>query len=118
MWRRAAMRSPLRSKRAMISPVRPRAKASGLTRIRVFDMAAQPSRAARPARLERRFGGRGLLRGGRAAPAARWRRGRRHLGLAERAQAPLRIERLAAARARLLEPAHAAGAAQVVAADL
>src|SRR3954451_14549804 len=29
------MRRPLRSKRAMISPVRPRSKASGLTRIRV-----------------------------------------------------------------------------------
>ena len=34
MWRSATIVSPLRSKRAMISPVRPRAKASGLTRIR------------------------------------------------------------------------------------
>ena len=32
----ATMRRPLRSKRAMISPVRPRANASGLTRIRVL----------------------------------------------------------------------------------
>ena len=38
MWRSAAMRRPLRSKRAMISPVRLRANASGFTRIRVRDM--------------------------------------------------------------------------------
>src|SRR4051794_40986935 len=36
----ATMRSPLRSKRAMISPVRPRAKASGFTRIRVLSIGA------------------------------------------------------------------------------
>ena len=35
MCLRATICSPLRSKRAMISPVRPRANASGLTRIRV-----------------------------------------------------------------------------------
>ena len=34
----ATMRRPLRSKRAMISPVRPRANASGLTRMRVRSM--------------------------------------------------------------------------------
>src|SRR5258708_17859546 len=38
MWRRATIFSPLRSKRAMISPLRERAKASGFTRIRVRSM--------------------------------------------------------------------------------
>ncbi len=36
----AAIRRPLRSKRAMISPVRPRSNASGLTRIRVLSTGA------------------------------------------------------------------------------
>src|SRR5215211_2801527 len=36
MYLSAAMRRPLRSKRAMISPVRLRANASGLTRMRVL----------------------------------------------------------------------------------
>src|SRR3954468_22723657 len=35
---RAAIRSPLRSKRAITSPVRPRANASGLTRISVLSI--------------------------------------------------------------------------------
>src|SRR5664279_4820168 len=38
MWRSATSFSPLRSKRAIISPLRPRAKASGFTRIRVLSM--------------------------------------------------------------------------------
>src|SRR3954470_21830962 len=38
MCLRAAIRSPLRSKRAITSPVRPRAKASGLTRINVLSI--------------------------------------------------------------------------------
>src|SRR3954447_10720678 len=37
MCLRAAIRRPLRSKRAITSPVRPRSNASGLTRIRVRD---------------------------------------------------------------------------------
>src|SRR3954451_19157792 len=39
---RAAIRSPLRSKRAITSPVRARSKASGLTRIRVRLTAGAP----------------------------------------------------------------------------
>ena len=57
----ATMRRPLRSKRAMISPVRPRANASGLTRMRVRSMGVSPpggfvSRARRRRRLVRRRG--------------------------------------------------------------
>src|SRR4051812_3230088 len=40
----ATMRRPLRSKRAMISPVRLRANASGLTRMRVRSMCRSPVR--------------------------------------------------------------------------
>src|SRR5882762_8793212 len=38
MWRRATIFKPLRSKRAMISPLSERAKASGFTRISVRSM--------------------------------------------------------------------------------
>src|ERR1035437_3459595 len=38
MWRSATSFRPLRSKRAIISPLRPRAKASGFTRISVLSM--------------------------------------------------------------------------------
>src|SRR3954453_20896976 len=47
MWFSAARRRPLRSNRAMISPVRLRAKASGLTRMSVRSMASGlPSKVA------------------------------------------------------------------------
>src|ERR687898_561849 len=118
------MRRPLRSKRAMISPVRLRANASGFTRIRVRSTwlssgQVRLSGVARCGRLER-----GLFLGRPArppplalAPLGGRRTGAR-LGLAVRAQAPGRVHGLAAARAALLELAHAAGAAQVVALDL
>src|SRR5271166_4090779 len=47
MWRSATIWSPLRSKRAMISPVRPRAKASGLTRISVRSICVPPCSSCR-----------------------------------------------------------------------
>src|SRR5215218_2730023 len=123
---------PLRSKRAMISPDRPRANASGFTRISVFSMAGSVSASSAARRLARgrslfelrlrrlgRLGGdRRLIR--RLAPAAA-RRGRgrcARLGLAERADAPRGVDRLRAGVAALLELAHAARAAQVVRLDL
>src|SRR5690348_6276122 len=120
-WR-ATMRSPLRSKRAMISPVRPRANASGLTRMRVRSIEGGLLRLL----LRRRFEGRRrlgleleLVRGAPAAPAAAWRgRDARDLGLAVRADAPRRVQRLGAVGARVLELAHAARAAQELALDL
>src|SRR3954447_92856 len=39
-WRSATIRSPLRSNRARTSPVSPRSKASGFTRIKVLDCSA------------------------------------------------------------------------------
>src|SRR3954447_1825203 len=137
MCSRATMRRPLRSKRAITSPLRPRAKASGFTRIRVLSKRKPPSgmsgsgggrprtggRAAAtvPARLApwRRllFGREATCGGARPAsrPAPRGLRGRcgtRDLGLAERADLPQWIERLAARLAGLLELAQAARAAQ------
>src|SRR5256714_8046597 len=122
----ATMRSPLRSKRAMIAPVRPRAKASGLTRIRVRSTfsprcrvhGAGP-RAGGGSFSPRNVEGRGLpqLRLGLAAAAAA-ARGRLHrardLVLAVRADRPVRVQRLAAADARVLELAQAVRAAQEV----
>src|SRR5215211_4443312 len=99
MYLSAAMRRPLRSKRAMISPVRLRANASGLTRMRVLSTGLLDSglrfrapvaprgrirgdaptlaaaggdlRATLLTRRRRRLGGRhGLLRRRAAAPAA------------------------------------------------
>src|SRR3712207_9053248 len=105
MCLRATIFRPLRSKRAMISPVRPRAKATGLTRIRVRSdaMAGQRSPAAL---LRRVVHGRRLL-GDAAAGGARGgrhRRGARHdLVLAVRADLPARVQRLGAAATRLLE---------------
>ena len=123
---------PLRSKRAMISPVRPRANASGLTRISVFpwpssvsassgDATVSPvaagsatgSAALGPSRLG---GDRRLVRRLAAGAGGVRRRGRRaRLGLAERADAPRGVDRLRARVAALLELAHAARAAQEVA---
>src|SRR4051812_24294525 len=120
MYFRATMRSPLRSKRAMISPVRPRANASGLTRMRVRSIRGGLLRVLLRRRLEgRRRLGLELVRPAAAAPAAA-RRGRdaRDLGLAVRADAPRRVQRLRAVHARVLELAHAARAAQELALHL
>src|SRR3954465_5689835 len=96
MYLSATMRRPLRSKRAMISPVRLRANASGLTRIRVRSMQVLSGVVS---------GGGGRVRGARrllgrgAAAASAAGGGRRHgagLGLAERAQLPGGVDRLAA----------------------
>src|SRR5829696_7742605 len=54
------------------------------------------------------------IRSGAPPPAARQRRTPWHLGLAVRAHLPLRLQRPAAARARVLELAHAVRAAQEV----
>ena len=62
----ATILRPLRSKRAMISPLSPRAKASGFTRIRVRSMGS----------FGRCGGAQELGRGRRARPVARGRRGR------------------------------------------
>src|SRR5687768_3511121 len=97
----AAIRRPLRSKRAMISPVRPREKASGFTKIKVLSTGV-------PFAGESGRNGRLLLGGGTAAA----RRGLSDLRLAVRADLPARVERLPAGAAGLLEPAQAAGAAQ------
>ena len=114
------MRRPLRSKRAMISPVRLRAKASGLMRMRVRSIGPRhPTRASATGvageRLERR---RLLRRRRRAARAARRGRDAGDLRLAVRAELPLRVERPRAVRARVLELAHAVRAAQEVGLDL
>src|SRR4051812_32566600 len=119
----------------MISPVRLRAKASGLTRMSVRSMdnwAPGGIGGLRGGLLGTgRAGGARLLGGCRgggcrggcltpAAVAARGRgRGRRgaDLGLAVRAHLPVRIERASARLARVLELAHAAGTAQIILLD-
>src|ERR1700753_500327 len=75
---RAAIRSPLRSKRAITSPVRLRSKASGLTRIRVRLTAGAPLFL---------FGGRRVFRGaaGGFAGARRFRGPARGRAFAARA---------------------------------
>src|SRR4051812_17003755 len=109
---------PLRSKRAMISPVRPRAKASGLTRMSVRSMGSGSfqTRKVGDGRREptRRALGPGLGGLGRGARPARALGGRGgggrdglHLGLAVRADPPVGVERLGAARAGVLELAQA-----------
>src|SRR3954452_7245197 len=84
-----AMRRPLRSKRAMISPVSPRAKASGLTRIRVRSMAG--SLVSELAGLDGLLVVLVLLVSRGATAAARLQR-LGDLGLAVRAHGPLRLE--------------------------
>src|SRR5687767_9180239 len=96
----ATILSPLRSKRAMISPVRLRANASGFTRIRVRSKTGPFDRS----------GAYGLLLLRRRAAAARLRLA--DLGLAVGADLPARVERLAAGGAWLLQPAQAARAAE------
>src|SRR4051794_16127445 len=135
MCLRAAMRRPLRSKRLMISPVRLRANASGLTRMRVRSTGAPSSRGgwlARrriprdgpgdgrsapapdprdPSSAGGRLDGRGLLG---LAPAAAPRLGRlaRDLRLAVGADLPLGVQRSPADAAGILELAQAGRAAQ------
>src|SRR4051794_32444960 len=122
---RAVIRSPLRSKRAITSPLRARSKASGLTRIRVRLTAGAPllfGWLGPFARLRRSFlaARRGLtLRRrlalfGVATFAARPLAAAAQVGLAVRAESPPRIDRLAAGRAGVLEPALTVGTAQVV----
>src|SRR5919109_2388522 len=129
MYCAATIVSPLRSKRAMISPVRPRANASGFTRISVLSIGGSVSAAPSARRLARCGGlfGLGLRRLGgnrrlvrRLAPAAarRGRGGCARLSLAVRAHAPRGVDRLRARVAALLELAHAARTAQVVGLDL
>src|SRR3954454_17211346 len=129
MCLRATIFRPLRSKRATISPVRPRANASGLTRIRVLST-KNSFRLGELAALARAFalgvargfgGDRRLVRGrgAAAAPAGGLRRGLAlHLGLAVRAQLPGRGDRLGARVAAVLELAAAARTAEVVRLDL
>src|SRR5829696_6986281 len=140
MCLRAAIASPLRSKRAMISPVSRRAKASGLMRTRVRSKPGLPEcrLAVLAGGRANGFAGRGAPLGGGRATAVGSRGGlgpgpgrggsgrasagaplrARDLGLAERADLPARIERLAAAAARLLESPQAARAAQEVLLDV
>src|SRR5258707_5833882 len=74
MWRRATIFSPLRSKRAMISPLRERAKASGFTRISVRSMCS--------------FAG-GIGSGGSRAPAGTGGASRVRASFRTRARRPL-----------------------------
>ena len=92
----AASRRPLRSKRAMISPVSPRANASGLTRIRVRSIGWMSPRSS---------GGSGFGAQPRLASDVAW------LCLAIRAELPGRIQRPAAVAARVTQLAHAVGTA-------
>src|ERR671916_943959 len=100
----AAMRRPLRSKRAMISPVRRRANASGLTRISVRSIAQISSWSD----------------GGPSGFGAQPRLARHltQLGLAIRAELPAGIQRAGAARARIAQLAPAVRTAQKVLLDL
>src|SRR3954453_16944430 len=106
------MRRPLRSKRAITSPLRARSKASGLTRIRVRLTAGAPFRSLWTGPL---FGGgacgRLVLGRGGGSLFARRRGARaarsfllRQRGLAVRAEGPARVDRLAAVVAGVLEP--------------
>src|SRR3954452_7054965 len=115
MCLRATIVRPLRSKRAMISPVRPRANASGLTRMRVrstwFSLVLKGLELGRlDGRRLRFLVAPAAAAGGLDRPS--------DLRLAVRAQRPLRVERLAAGHARVLELAMAVRAAQEVPLDL
>src|SRR5215218_1800496 len=131
------MRSPLRSKRAITSPVRARSNASGLTRIRVRLTAGAPLVWLGVGRLFRGAAGRLFalgLRGSFAGRGGFFAAGRLpsrngallwpplalaagERGLAVGAEAPARVDRLAAGRARVLEAALAVGAAEEVLLD-
>src|SRR5215212_332806 len=136
----AAIPSPLRSNRAMISPVSRRAKASGLIRMSVLSMAGSSDGVGRAlaggwadgaARRSSALDGPAARRsaGGRRRPRATARRaGARasarpalsacYLGLAERAYLPAGIERLAAAPTGLPQAPQAARTAQEVLLDV
>src|SRR3954447_15590306 len=126
---RAAIRSPLRSKRAITSPVRARSKASGFTRIRVRLTAGAPllfGWLCPFVSLRRRFLAarrclalllRGLALLGVPAFAARPLAAAAKFGLAVGTEAPARVDRFAAGRARVLQPLLAVRAAQVVPLD-
>src|SRR4051794_29456001 len=107
MSRSFARCRPLRSKRAMISPVRRRAKPSGLTRIRVRSIGSGAPRNGWS-------GGRRRSRvaGGRPPADATRARDVVELGLAVGAELPAGIERLAARHARIAQLARAVRAAQ------
>src|SRR5947209_14726912 len=111
----------------MISPVRLRAKASGLTSMSVRSMdgclpvlvgsGGGGAALGGPRSLDEAGRARdGTLRDALRAPACAPGRGGRspHVSLAERADLPHRIQRLAAHLAGILELAHAVGAAQEV----
>src|SRR4051794_5508974 len=103
----AATRRPLRSKRARISPLSARWKASGLTRMRVRSTCGLG--AGRRLRLAH-LGHGGLLGrrpGSPATPAWLGRLARDDLGLAVGTHLPPRVEGAGAVRARALQPAHA-----------
>src|SRR3954447_3937197 len=126
---RAVIRSPLRSKRAITSPLRARSKASGLTRIRVRLTAGAPllfgwlgpfARLRRSFLAARRglpFRRRRLALFGVATFAARPLAAAAEARLAVRAEAPAGVDRLAAGRARVLEAALAVRAAEEVLLD-
>src|SRR4051794_26338848 len=102
---------PLRSKRAMISPVRRRANASGLTRIRVRSIYVQLLK------VEARRGRLAVARGRPPADASR-PRDVVELRLAVGAELPAWVQRLAACQARVAQLARAARAAQELLLDL
>src|SRR4051794_31307743 len=111
MSRRLARCRPLRSKRAMISPVRCRANASGLTRIRVRSICWCSSRSGS-------LRWRSRVAGGRPPADAALPRYVVELGLAVRAELPGRIQRLAAVPAGVAKLARTARAAQELPLDL
>src|SRR3954451_11192143 len=102
MCLRAAIRSPLRSKRAMSSPVRPRSNASGLTRISVLsiDLLSWGLRlgVGRGGLLDRGVRGAYRTRRGSGSAPVPWAAGLRgglsDFGLAVGADLPARVERL------------------------
>src|SRR5664280_831074 len=113
---RAARRRPLRSNRVMISPVRLRAKASGLTRMSVRSTTVVLLEMGCGSGGRRLLGG--SLRAGRLAraPTLAPRGGCCHadLRLTEGTDLPCGIKRASARLARILELAHAVWAAQEI----
>src|SRR5215203_6857837 len=113
---RAAIRSPLRSKRAITSPVRARSKASGLTRISVRLTAGAPLllgwlspfvrlRRCFPATWRSLARWRLALLGVSTFAARLLAAAAAEVRLAVGAEAPTRVDRLAAGGARVLEAA-------------
>src|ERR671917_180977 len=106
---------PLRSKRARISPVRRRSKASGFTRIRVrsIDLLSGQGAGGREDSHPCAAGRAGRF-GAAGTGAARLGRRLTDFGLAVGADLPARIQRAGADGAGFLEAAQAARAAQEV----